>query len=241
MEQTAAIKPAASPWVWMALCIAAYAASLLLLERGLPFDRTLSELFFTRPCTASNSHSCWTFDKSDWLSTFLLHTVPAKIFTGVAAMAAVIWLGSFKFEKLRRWRALCFALALGIGGTSGIVAWLKHVTGHYCPSQLGIFDGPVKALPFKGPPNPICFPAAHASPGFGLMVLYFAPVAAHIRRFGLAAGVAMGGILGIIQIARGEHYFSHVIASACTALFIGGMLYFGSLLYTEKSHAPAPR
>ncbi len=241
MEQTAVTKPATSPWAWLALCAAAYAASLLLLSRGLPFDEALSELFFTRPCTAANSHSCWTFDKSDGLSTFLLHTVPAKIFTGIAIAAALVWLASFKVQKLRPWRSLCFALVLGIGGTSGIVAYLKHVTGHYCPSQLGLFDGPVKTLPFKGPPNPICFPAAHPSPGFGLMVLYFAPVAANVKRFGLVAGLATGGLLGVIQIARGEHYFSHVIASALTALFIGALLYFGHILYRNKFNASAPR
>ena len=223
LEQTA-LTTRRLTWAWLAVFTVTYAASLYTLNFGLPFDHALSELFITRPCTAKNYYSCWVFDKSNALYTFILHTAPNALFTFVAVVAALVFVAGFFKPRARPYRELSLMLVIGIGGVSGLVSLLKNVTGHYCPAQLAFFGGPVGDVP---PPRPraACYPAGHPSPGFGLMVLYFSALPLFWRRFGLYAGLGCGSLLGFIQIARGEHFLSHNIASALTAVFVGGIVW----------------
>ena len=203
---------------WLAAVTAVYVAGIFVLHGGLPFDHALSDYFFTRPCVAHDPHACWFFNKSDKNSTFILHTIPNRIFTYGGIAAGLVFIAGFFWAKLRPYRELAFLLVLGIGGVSGVVALLKEFTGHYCPSQLAFYNGPVGTPP-PAKPFPDCFPASHPAPAFGLMVLYFAPLPRALRLAGLYGGILLGIVLGAIQMARGEHFLSHNLASLITALY----------------------
>ncbi|MDE1153327.1 MAG: hypothetical protein PW788_12385 [Micavibrio sp.] len=227
-------------WLCMALVAVFYLIFMKLLHGGLPVDRPLEELFFTRPCTVADAHACWLINKNNHLATFFAHTLPATIFTAVGVAGLLVFIGSFFVQRLRRWRNVGFAFALGIGGVAGIVSIAKNFTGHYCPSQLGFYNGPV-VEPYSGKIDPLCFPAGHPSPGFGLLVLYFADIPLFWRRVGLYGGIVCGSGLGIIQMMRGEHFLSHILATCITALFVGACLSFINRFIECRKNAPAGR
>jgi membrane-associated PAP2 superfamily phosphatase len=68
------------------------------------------------------------------------------------------------------------------------------------------------------------FPAGHASGGFALLALAFAWGTASARRRGLLIGIVYGGAMGLYQIARGEHFLSHTLATAALAWLIAACL-----------------
>jgi len=251
VEPPTAVKPALSSdapavsqkqagWLCFALIAVAYAIGMKLLHHGLPIDRPLDDLFFTRPCTAKDTHACWVINKDSHHATIFVHTIPAAIFTAMGVSGLLVFIASFFNPRFLRWRNIGFAAALGIGGVAGIVAVAKNFTGHYCPSQLGFYGGPV-VEPYKGNIDPLCFPAGHPSPGFGLLVLYFADIPLFWRRVGLYGGIVCGSALGLIQMMRGEHFLSHILATCITALFVGACLSFANRLIEARKHAPAGR
>jgi membrane-associated PAP2 superfamily phosphatase len=68
------------------------------------------------------------------------------------------------------------------------------------------------------------FPAGHASGGFALLSLAFAWASATSRRRGFLIGCAYGGAMGLYQIARGEHFLSHTLATAALAWLLAAVL-----------------
>jgi membrane-associated PAP2 superfamily phosphatase len=95
------------------------------------------------------------------------------------------------------------------------------VYGAVAPSaweHLLLFD----AKPLDYPSN--AFPAGHASGGFALLSLAFAWDTASARRRGLLIGIIYGGAMGLYQIARGEHFLSHTLATAAIAWLVAAIL-----------------
>lgn len=68
------------------------------------------------------------------------------------------------------------------------------------------------------------FPAGHASGGFALLSLAFAWGASAARRRGLLIGCLYGGAMGLYQVARGEHFLSHTLATAALAWLLAAAL-----------------
>jgi len=68
------------------------------------------------------------------------------------------------------------------------------------------------------------FPAGHASGGFALLALAFAWGTPSARLRGVVIGCIYGGAMGLYQIARGEHFLSHTLATAVLAWLIAACL-----------------
>ena len=206
--------------VWLIFISLAYVQSVLFLHHGLSIDAKISNAFFDFTCQSENARACWLLDKTDKRLTFFLHDLPIHIFTGLGIFALCGLLASFKLGNLKKYRELAILILAGLILVPGTVAVLKFVTGHYCPGQLAAYKG-ILGKASGARPYPACFPAAFPAAGFGLLVLYFGSSSPLWRRVGLTCGLGLGGISSIIQIARGEHYFSHCIATLLTGLFIG--------------------
>jgi len=84
--------------------------------------------------------------------------------------------------------------------------------------HLLLFD----AKPVGYPSN--AFPAGHASGGFALLSLAFAWGTPSARLRGVLIGCLYGGAMGLYQIARGEHFLSHTLATAVLAWLIAACL-----------------
>ncbi len=109
-----------------------------------------------------------------------------------------------------------------------IVAGLKSISGVPCPRQLEIFGGSLpdmsifdwRPVILQQPRRPHCFPAGHASAGFALMSLYFLFHHRRAHLAGLAAGTALGSLMGAYKMLIGDHFLSHTLATALIAWFI---------------------
>jgi membrane-associated PAP2 superfamily phosphatase len=121
------------------------------------------------------------------------------------------------FARRVRVRALYLLACLAV--VSVVCTQLRAVTGMATPLELKDFGGAYdhllifQAKPAGYPSH--AFPAGHASGGFALMGLYW--ILKSRRWRGLALGLGVGCWMGFYQVARGEHFLSHTLATAALA------------------------
>ncbi len=127
---------------------------------------------------------------------------------------------------LNRRKALYILACMAL--VSIISTQLRAVSGMATPSDTLIYGGQhPHLLLFDSKPAGYpsrAFPAGHASGGFALICLYWAWADQSYRRWGLAIGLALGSWMGLYQIARGEHFLSHTLATAALAWLICALL-----------------
>jgi len=132
--------------------------------------------------------------------------------------AAPAWMGR---------RRAAYILA-GMALTTVLCTQLRDVTGMATPRGLLMYGGRWEhfllfdAKPPGHPSN--AFPAGHASGGFGLLCLAFAWPEPRARRLGLLTALLVGGWMGLYQMARGEHFLSHTLATAALAWLVAAAL-----------------
>jgi len=130
---------------------------------------------------------------------------------------ALLLIGAAIFAKRVRTRALYLLACLAV--VSVVCTQIRAVTGMATPLELKAFGGPhehlllFQAKPAGYPSH--AFPAGHASGGFALLGLYWILQARRWR--GLALGLGVGCWMGFYQVARGEHFLSHTLATAALA------------------------
>lgn len=102
-----------------------------------------------------------------------------------------------------------------------VMALIKRVSTTSCPWDLAEFGGVARyvshwALGITDGGGGHCFPAGHASAGFGFISGYFALRYSHprIARAWLAAALIAGFALGLAQQMRGAHFMSHTLWTA---------------------------
>ena len=120
-------------------------------------------------------HNGWARARGEWWARGLLHTGGRWVVRGVAASALVLWALSFVVAPLREWRRSAGFVLLAMLLATLIVGGLKAVTNVDCPWDLAGFGGhnPYVML-FADRPDVLrraqCFPGAHASSGFALLL-----------------------------------------------------------------------
>lgn len=161
----------------------------------------------------------WLVYKFDRSLEFWFHKsikIAVAIFGGCVFLLA---LAGFRVKWLAPYRYRLLFLACAMGLVSLIVGGAKHVTNTYCPNQTVLYGGDkpyVKVMErypagYEKRKKGRCFPAGHATAGFGLMALYFVFRSRRARLAGLAFGLTLGWVLGVFQIIRGEHFLSHTV------------------------------
>lgn len=151
-----------------------------------------------------------------WLMSTVVHVwgrdMSAACWLAVAAAWGMTWRGAVS----RKWRRpLAYLLVTALLSTV-LVSALKQYTGVDCPWDLQRYGGERIALGlFEARPlamgRAACFPAGHASAGYGWVAVYFALSAVRPRwRFwGLGAALTAGAVFGFGQQLRGAHFLSH--------------------------------
>ena len=130
---------------------------------------------------------------------------------------AVLLILAAIFARRVRIRALFFLACLAI--VPIVSTQLRAVTQMATPLELKTYGGVhehlllFEAKPAGYPSH--AFPAGHASGGFALMGLYW--VLGKRRWRGVALGLFVGSWMGFYQVARGEHFLSHTLATALLA------------------------
>ena len=180
----------------------------------------------------------WFWDGRDWLIPKdsgwfhqLAYTGPKVVLYAFALW--LLWAIAFPARSpawLGRRRAVYLFLALAV--ISLTCTQLRSVTQMATPRALTVYGAIAPnawdhlllfdAKPALYPSN--AFPAGHASGGFALFSLAFAWGTAAARRRGFLIGGVYGGAMGLYQIARGEHFLSHTLATAVLAWLIAACL-----------------
>ena len=153
------------------------------------------------------------------------------ILVAVAAFAG--YLISFLAPQLQPSRTLFLFVALALTLAPLAVATMKFFSLRHCPWDIAGFGGFVPyaglldAYPAGVAPGR-CFPAGHAATGFCLFAFHFAGRALGNPRLmyaGFALGLIAGLGLGLVRIAQGAHFVSHVLWSGVVCWVVIVVLY----------------
>ena len=132
----------------------------------------------------------------------------------------------FSPSWLNRRRALYLLACMAL--VPIISTQLRAISYMATPLELKIYGGVHEhLLLFQAKPAGYpchAFPAGHASGGFALISLYWAWADRSYRRTGLVIGLVFGFWMGLYQIARGEHFLSHTLATALIAWLVSALL-----------------
>lgn len=164
-----------------------------------------------------------------WLLQDVLHSSARQLNTLMVMTVLVICIWRQLTASDQR-RASCILL-LSLLLSFGLVALIKKALPAACPWDLQAFGGvqPFNWLWHSPAPGAVlgqCFPAGHASAGFGWLALYFywRDSSAARAKTALFGALLLGTGLGLVQQLRGAHFISHDITSAwlcwCCCSFI---------------------
>lgn len=206
-------------WLTHALAPAAATAvlSILLLVRH-------GDLVVADALYAVQGHAWWF--KKTFLAEEVIHVAGRNASLAAWSAVFVAWMASFRATRLAPWRRPLGYLLLAVAAGVTAVSLLKSVSPLDCPWNLaryggsrdyfGLFDLRPDSLPRGG-----CFPAGHASAGYGWVALYFflGLVAPAWRSHGLAGALLAGLVFGVSQQLRGAHFLSHDVCSLAICWF----------------------
>ncbi len=178
----------------------------------------------------------WFWDGQDWLIPkdsgwpHRVAYVGPKVILYLFALW-LLWIIAFP-SRAPAWmgRRRAVYLFLAMAAISVACTQLRELTSMATPRQLtmyGATPGVPHLLLFDAKPAGYpsdAFPAGHASGGFALVALAFAWSSPVARRRGLALALVFGGWMGGYQIARGEHFLSHTLATAALAWLLAAAL-----------------
>jgi membrane-associated PAP2 superfamily phosphatase len=170
--------------------------------------------------------------RSAWITKVLLHEwakygviLFAVLLVGV--LIAARWKGEW-----RPWRRRIVYVLLSMGIGTALTAWIKHVSGRYCPYELTRFGGWAPCVRLLESPVQVgkaggCFPCGHASTAFSLVSIYFAlrDVRPRAASLALTASLAFGFVLGAGRVVQGAHFPSHVFATSLLCWLVSLALY----------------
>lgn len=210
---------------WAPSLVLAALASGLMLFHG---DQWLADRVY-----AWQGHT-WRF-RSAFLTEGLIHIVGRNLSTAAWVGVLVAWAVARLRPALVAWRTPLATLLVSTLLATLVVAWIKSWSNVDCPWDLTRYGGARDYVGLLSPrpagmPHAACFPAGHASAGYSWLALYFFFLVTRPqwRWLGLAVGIALGLLFGIVQQVRGAHFISHDLwtAAICWASAVGGFLYF---------------
>lgn len=169
------------------------------------------------------------------------HLWPRQLAIVVASCMIALCLLGFLLPHLKPQRRLLLFLSLALTLAPLAVVLLKAASARHCPWSLQEYGGFARHLSLfdAAPPDfspGHCFPGGHAAAGFCLLAFYFAGLALGNRRLaraGLWGGLTAGMALGLVRVAQGAHFLSHILWSALVCWLVILALYL-AIMGTPK-------
>lgn len=208
-------------------------ATLLLLVLFGVFEASGIDLWLQDRFYDFNSHA-WLVDQNAPWPRLLFYTGPKTLIWVLGAcliglaLAPKRWRVRLPLNRVSR-RDLWITIA-AMAAAPLLIATGKATTNVFTPREIRRYDGfaPYVKVCETYPPDDRPakrghgFPAGHASGGFALMALAGIADSRRRQRVCIAAGIAIGGMMGIYQILKGAHYLSHTVISAllCWIVFL---------------------
>ncbi len=156
------------------------------------------------------------------------------------ALALAIWRPFGPLRQLARGRRVWLLVA--VSSAMLMVSVAKRLSATSCPWDVAGLGGTLPHVSHwllgQGDGGPgHCFPAGHASAGFGWLAGWAAwPAGSKVRRAWLASALVAGVVLGVAQQMRGAHFMSHTLWTAWLCWSWGLLL---SPFLPARNHAPA--
>ncbi len=216
--------------------LVAVAAALFLLAPQL--DLAASRLFYAPGAG---------FLLADWPPVVILYRAVPWLAWGalllVAAAAARLFLTGRPWRRLDR-KALVFVvatLALGPGLLANTL--LKDHWGRARPAQIEAFGGTRHFTPAPLPAAECAqncsFVSGHAALGFALVAFAFLLPPGPSRRWGIAAALGFGALIGLGRMAQGAHFLSDVVFAGLLVYGVAAALHW-AIVDRDALAAPAP-
>lgn len=167
--------------------------------------------------------SGWVLPKEHpWLHP-LLYEAPKILLVLIALGLGAAALLPARFPAwMGRRRALYLLACLAV--VPVVCTQLRAFTGMATPKAIVVYGGDWEhRVLFEGKPEGYpsnAFPAGHASGGFSLLGAAFAWRSRRSRLAWAWVGIAAGLAMGLYQVARGEHFLSHTLATGSLAWLI---------------------
>lgn len=165
-------------------------------------------------------------ERNNWYLVHLNHKVFKQLLIAVYLSFFVLWLASFKLEKLRPQRWLYgYMFVVSILSTA-LIGILKSQSAHACPWDMTEQTATGFIWNFTAT-HGHCFPGGHASTGFALITGFFVFRLVQPKRawFYLTAGLLLGFMMGWGQMMRGAHFLSHNLWTGWIILCFNTALY----------------
>ena len=165
-------------------------------------------------------------ERNNWYLVHLNHKVFKQLLIAVYLSFLVLWLASFKLEKLRPQRWLYgYMFVVSILSTA-LIGILKSQSAHACPWDMTEQTATGFIWNFTAT-HGHCFPGGHASTGFALITGFFVFRLVQPKRawFYLTAGLLLGFMMGWGQMMRGAHFLSHNLWTGWIILWFNTALY----------------
>jgi len=204
------VKPASSRRFNFRLALGLPLALMVLLVLFEPhrLDFALAHLFY-------QPESGFIGRRSFWLES-LLHTRVKQALIAFSLCVLAGFIFSLLLAWLKPWRRPLGYLVLALALCSTVVTPLKAITNLHCPWSLQEFGGdqvfrPLLGKVIKSNKPGRCWPAGHASAGFGWLALFFVLRDRHPRsaRVALAGALILGSVLALGRMMQGAHFLSH--------------------------------
>jgi len=181
-----------------------------------------------------------------WLTETVLHQGVRQVNQVVVALLLGYWLVQFLTNRRSSSHRALGMLLLSLILSFSSVALLKKYIPMECPWDLQQFGGDKAFIgllthrPATMAPNQ-CFPAGHASIGYGWMALYYfcLVVCPAKARLALCASIGLGVLLGFTQQLRGAHFISHDIATAAICWLVASLNFRGFYPQPAQGQLPA--
>lgn len=169
--------------------------------------------------------------RDHWLFSGVLHQGARRVaWTLQLGLVIAIWwpVGPMRLLSRRERAHLLIATLVTL-----LLVWLlKNRSLTSCPWELSEFGGVASyvshwnwGVPDGGAGK--CFPAGHASAGFGFLTGYFwlRDKSSRAALVWLAITLLAGTLIGLAQQVRGAHYMSHTLWTAWVSWVIAGSAY----------------
>ena len=169
----------------------------------------------------------WLIPHDNIIGKILAYDGPkALIILFAVYLLVIIFLPKLSPRWLNRRQAIYVFISIALISVTS--TQLRTITHMATPIELTNYGGPFPhLLLFQTKPEGYpChgFPAGHASGGLALICLYWAWFNQPYRKLGLWIGLGLGGLMGLYQIARGEHMLSHTLATLGIAWLLSVLL-----------------
>lgn len=192
----------------------------------------------------------WLVDKQAPGLRALFYTGPKIVLIILGLVALVLALGHARWRRLAPgWahdRRGLLVVFLNLALVPLAIGQLKAATHIHCPAQLRRYGGDA---PYRrvlecntstdtSETRGRCWPAGHASGGFALCALAGLARTRRGQKVALAIATAAGSTMGFYQMAKGDHFLSHTLITACLAWI--GFLLLRRIPFLRPVPPPAP-